>query len=752
MLRSNFPTLSWRSFAAALFIATGWSWYHFSMRDAWIFFAKLSLILVVSLGAFLIAKYLYVHAVTRTRRSSFWTGEMLRSLDTLFFASSLLFGIFFFKNELASLLYSALVFWFIFWQIQIIFSRHPSAVQVMQLSRVVFAFAFVLFVTQSALQYTAYHYYILDSNIKFFNIVFFRSFAVTLVWLALFALASLLFVSVRSRVVRSLGFIAWGITYVFFLGVWAVNIAILYFSGLYISPVALGHAAGSESVMENPLSLLLIGLTVGVTVLMALLIRRVIAVHQAVPRKWWYAYDLVLLLVAFLGLTGLSSLRNTPERAVLNSFYDFYIRRTPAVELSPALRIKLQKFGLNYDPTAFRVLDREVVFSPTTTVFLPQKLVARVPNVLIVYVESFSARFSGVYNEKLRGVTPHFDAFLEDKDTTIFTNYFNASTPTITGTLSQLCSFLPPTGHNEIQNERKLQNHHLLCLPEILKKFRGFKTADYLTAVDKEFAHKNGIFTSMGVDKVLGTSELADYISGEPLSWGYSDHQLFPALFDAMKRAPEPFLMMLATVDTHPPFNLAKDAVPYGDGNQPVLNMFHTTDHAFGLFWEQFKASSFATNTIVVVVGDHAIFPGAITTDIFPDEAGKMTYYDRNFFGLYVPGTVLPKQIDTLSSGLDQLPTLLQLFNIQVPNSFEGYSMFGDRAKYPNILGMHELGLYVNQVTKTGGRQVLYNTPSEISCPNDYSTSSTLDFTLCDYLNFYHWKRAMFEQGRFWKK
>jgi phosphoglycerol transferase MdoB-like AlkP superfamily enzyme len=210
---------------------------------------------------------------------------------------------------------------------------------------------------------------------------------------------------------------------------------------------------------------------------------------------------------------------------------------------------------------------------------------------------------------------------------------------------------------------------------------------------------------------------------------------------------------MLATVDTHPPFNLAKDAVNYQDGRQPILNMFHTTDDAFGKFWQQFKQSPFYDNTILITVADHAVFPAAITRDLFPDDAGKLTYYDENIFLMYIPDSVLPKEVSTYASGLDFTPTLLQILNINIPNSFEGHSIFDDRKKFPNLLGMHELGLYINQVKNSGGKRAVdYNVPSEITCAANYMASSTSDLTLCDYLEFYKWKRQMFEEGRFWKK
>lgn len=742
---------SFKTLFATVVVSSGWGWYHFSKHPKWIFAGKVVLLWIVVVFGWLFAKKVYQLLAKKMGAHPFWTTDFYKSFDTLFLILSLLFGIYFFTNEIFSLVWGLCVFTVLFRFLQTQFAKHPRALGLLKINRAYFTLGGFLFITQALSQYTAYHYYILDSNVRFFNIVFFRVVAMTIFWLAGFALASLMYIKIKN-VLRWSWFVIWSLLFTLELAISATNVAILYYSGLYLSPVAVGHAAGAGSVLINSLTIFLVAVLVVVLVFFVTFLRSFIRAQRLVDRSFVLVYGGTFTLAGLLIVVGLSSFRNTPESVMVKSFYDFYFGKTVQITLDPAIKVKLATFGLRYNTDAFYVSEQPQVFAPTSTLLLPKRFEKNKPNVVLVYVESFSARFSGAYNPKLSGVTPNFDAFAADPDTTVFRNYFNASTPTITGSLSQLCSFLPPTGHNEIQNERKLQNHHLLCLPEILKKYAGFKYTNYVTAVDKEFAHKDGIFTSMGVDKIYGTDELAEYISGKPLSWGYSDHQLFPALFNFMKTAPQPFLMTLATVDTHPPFNLAQDAVNYGDGTQPVLNMFHTTDDAFGGFWKDFKQSPFYKNTMVVVVADHAIFPGAITQDIFPNEAGKLTYYDENYFAMYIPDNVLPREMRVFSSGIDQLPTILQIFNINIPNSFEGRSIFDDRSRYPNLLGMHELGLYINQIDKNGKRSIEYNVPTEIVCDKGYVSSSTPAFTLCDYLQFFHWKRLMFEQGRFWKR
>lgn len=776
-------TSSFYALAGSFIIVAGWNWYHLSKHEH-SRFVLISLLMWVGIClGFCATKFIFIYFTKRFGRHQYWYNTFAHFLNELWFISSLIFLVFFSKDELMSLGFVSLIFLLLFWRLHRALAQHPEPKDWLGIHKALFSLAYFIFLVEALAQYFAYHYYILDANIRFYNIVFFRAWAMTMFWMFGFMLASVMYASLKSWLRYSL-LVVWMLAFVGGLGFWMVNIGILYFSGLYFSPVALEHMTGAGEVAGNSVTIVLGIVALVVTILFILIMRRVLRLHQATERRYWWFYNTAIGLIAVGSLVSLTSFKNTPEQVVAKSFYDYFRGETERASLDPMTQKKLERFGLFYHPGQFYVAEKGNVFSTTTPPLaglpsqplLPKKFLINKPNVLIIFLESFSARLADVYNTRYTDLTPGLDRMAVDPHTTIFKNYYNASTPTITGTLSQLCSFLPPTGHNEIQNERKLQNHHLLCLPEVLKKQAGFKYASYITAVDKEFAHKDGIFTSAGVDKIFGTGELKKYIAGEPLSWGYSDHQLFPATWNFMQAAAddgkEPWLMMLATVDTHPPFNLPKDAVNYGDGKQPVLNMFHTTDDAFGKFWDTFKQSPFYQNTIVITVADHAIFPGALTKDVLewpgnPDTQSARTFYDQNLFMMYIPDSTLPKTVDTFSSGLDLTPTLLQIFNINIPNSFEGHSIFSDRTKYPNLLGMHELGLYINQLDKNGKRTIDYNVPSHLECDNgaerqlsSRASASRLGegdesmdpLTLCEYLQFYKWKRAMFEEGKFWKR
>jgi phosphoglycerol transferase MdoB-like AlkP superfamily enzyme len=498
--------------------------------------------------------------------------------------------------------------------------------------------------------------------------------------------------------------------------------------------------------------LILIFVFVAAVVVFARVLRDLVRAYRLGARKYWYFYNTIIICTALTSLFSLTAFRHTPEFTIARTFYDFLFGDNKNIELSPLIAAKLERFGLKYDTSKFKVAHKEKVFDQPQTL-LPANFKNNPPNIVIVFFESFSSRLTSVYNPKFPGLTPGLERMAKDKNTTIFKNFYNGSTPTITGIIAELCSVYPPTGQNEINFQNLFKDHRLLCLPKILKEHDGYNYASQITAVPKTYSHKDLIFSRMGMDEVFGQDELAKYIEGEPLSWGYSDHQMFPVLFDFMRSKPQPFLMTLSTVDVHTPFTLTKDAVSYGDYQSPLLDSVHSSDDAFGKFWDEFVKSKFYDNTILITVADHAIFPVSYPKELFPElYPSGATYYDEITFMMYVPKNILPKTVDTYASSVDFTPTILEILNVNVPNSFEGHSIFSDRRAYPSILGLQEFGLYINELLPSGKRAVNYDLFSRMDCAeSDYTMSTSSPLTLCEFRDYFNWKKQMFSEGRFWE-
>jgi len=737
---------------ASFIISFGYVWYHIPHSQK----NKMALyIFLIWLGVLLLFKFfksVYLWLVSKFERHPFWRDEFFYFFDELFFICSLYFFTFFSRHELASLLIFFIVSVLLYFRLDAYLAKHPVP-DWRRAARGFFILAAFIFLIQSVFQYFAFSHYILDSNIKFYNIVLFRSVAMAAVWLAGFALASLLYISIKNFVRFSL-LIVWSALFLFSLLLGAINIGVLKHSSLYLSPAIVGHAGEGGIAVFGQTAVILISFFVAISTIAMLVIRKFMGAHKKTNKRCWYYYDFAIVAISIFAVLGIVSLRSTPEAKIIKSFYDYWRGSEVSVELDSIVKSKLERFGVFHNYDNFYLNRRDKVFENELNA-LPEKYKEKQPNIVIIFLESYSTRLTGVYNPEMKEVTPGLNAMAEDANTTIFKNMYNPSTPTITGLIAELCSFLPPIGHQEIEIEKHLQKHHLFCLPQALHE-NGYQSSLYITAVQKDFANKDSIIESMGVDEVWGTKELSDRIAGEPLSWGYSDQQMFPVLFDEMKVKKigneEPFLLMLSTVDTHPPFNLAKDMIMYGDGENDLLNAIHTTDHAFKLFWQDFTQSEFYENTIIVAIADHAVFPAAYEKKFFPDLAGKMTYYDEIVLMTYIPETLLPNEVDTYSSAIDFAPTMLHILGINIPNSFEGWSIFDKRPEYPNLLGMHEFGLWINQeINGSSTRRIDFAPPVDIDCPLVLSERDVeTPLSLCEYKNYFQWKRQMFEEGRWW--
>jgi MFS family permease len=243
--------------AGSFIIATGWGWYHLNKHNVPLLVVQLFGLALGVLAVYQASKLVYVYVLKRCKRHPFWTEQFSLFLDELFFVASLFFVIFFFKTELLSVGYVLILLPLLFWRIHYYLSHHPEAKPWLRLNKSIFILCYFTFVSQVVCQYTAYHYYILDSNIKYFNIVIFRSVAMTSFWLLGFAVASLFYWQLKSFL-RYFFIFLWSAFFVVGMVLWMVNIGILYYSGLYFSPTALDHLQGGGEVIQNNITYVLL--------------------------------------------------------------------------------------------------------------------------------------------------------------------------------------------------------------------------------------------------------------------------------------------------------------------------------------------------------------------------------------------------------------------------------------------------------------------------------------------------------------
>jgi hypothetical protein len=538
------------------------------------------------------------------------------------------------------------------------------------------------------------------------------------------------------------------------------DVGVLRYSGLHITPTALLHANNGWAVLREGNIPILVFACIGslflITWIYIQLLNKLyipISKHIRYIALGMFSAGIILYVAAPLQ----SIIYTLPERLIFIPFRSQYTQllhrdNTNTSGLPKELQEKLTRFGIIYDYEDFHLSSRNSVRIRTSTPDVRAWDRTTKPNVIIIFLESFSSRISSVYNTTIGDTTPFLKQLSTNEDVTTFHNFYNASTPTITGLLSLLCSHYTTTNHLSFA-KGMIGGHNLDCLPEILQS-HGFNYTSYMTAVSKTYTSKDVIFRDMGITEVLGKEDIAKIIDTDTNNWGYSDRQLYPAFWKHISNIKEqqPFLAMVSNVDTHTPYGVPDDGVYLADGTSNILDSFYSSDQALELFWKEFEASDLYDNTMVVFVADHAIFPNKDVQDVFPEE--KFGYYDENVFLMYVPESTVPKKVTTRASGVDFTPTLLDVLDIETPISAEGYSIFDARELYPNILGMHDLDIFISEEIAPETYNKTSGTPTILYCsPIQDLTINVVDpLTICEFYHFYNWKKIQFTQGRFWKK
>ena len=325
------------------------------------------------------------------------------------------------------------------------------------------------------------------------------------------------------------------------------------------------------------------------------------------------------------------------------------------------------------------------------------------PNVIIFFVESLSARLLGAYKNDMKNVTPNINKFANNA--MVVQGYYNHSTPTAPGLYGQNCSIYPLLTYNDMDKT-----------PNILKDINLKCMASYASIENYDtiyFSHSRGHYTHFDQNfKLWGYNEVVmwrnftkkfldtdNLILGEA---GPSDHQMMKGLVNFLKRrdSRNNFFLGLSTIESHVGRSTNPiDGIKYMNGESETLNLVHNLDDAFGIFWKYFKNSKYYNNTIVILTGDHALYPSLD----FKKVAGKdwiASVYDNLSLIIYDPIHILPKKYNVNATSIDLAPTVLQLLNIKAnnANSFLGNSIFDEKLNNTafGISGYQDFNIYIN--------------------------------------------------------
>src|SRR5690606_6294098 len=146
-------------------------------------------------------------------------------------------------------------------------------------------------------------------------------------------------------------------------------------------------------------------------------------------------------------------------------------------------------------------------------------------------------------------------------------------------------------------------------------------------------------------------------------TWGVSDADLFEQATLELARLREeggPFNLTLLTIGTHLPGFAYEECDAYGDGSRRFLNAVHCTDQLLHRWISRLEAEGQLDDSVLVITGDHHIFPSAEMRELFGDDI----VYDRRLPLIVLGAAEIPPGLAP-GAGYDLAPTVLDLLGVQ---------------------------------------------------------------------------------------
>ena len=296
-------------------------------------------------------------------------------------------------------------------------------------------------------------------------------------------------------------------------------------------------------------------------------------------------------------------------------------------------------------------------------------------NVVILYLESFNSNYTKKGGSNFENLTPNIDSLIENS--VLFSNYFNAVTPTHNSMFSSWCGIFPEL-HDNYVRENPDYTKGLTCFSDILNNL-GYSQYFY-------FGHGSwygGItlfLKNHNYDRVTELSDIErEYPEWEKIKhqWGIQDTDLSRYVNAQVKllKKQQPFNMGIFYINTHPPYYTAPDCPKYTLDNEH-LQAIHCVDHAVGMVLITLKKSGLLGNTVVVVVGDS---PG------HDYENEQFFSYNKVLLAISSPN-LTPGIDETFSYTPDLGPTMLEVMGIPVKQLQSGHSILSSRKNFSTLV------------------------------------------------------------------
>lgn len=326
---------------------------------------------------------------------------------------------------------------------------------------------------------------------------------------------------------------------------------------------------------------------------------------------------------------------------------------------------------------------REIVLLPGEKLVDPEKypllrvsppndaVVKRPRNVVLVIMESFTARFNGSIGAQF-GATPYYDALA--KEGILFDRAFSSSTHTAQGVFGTLCSF-PNLPDYESLATGPAGEQPFRTLPQIFNE-NGFETLFLYNGLFS-WDNKEGFYRHQGVQRFIGQFDFKNPTHVDK-DWGPCDFDVFNRAieeFSDLSAKKKKFFGIVLTLSNHAPFDLPKidglNEITTGGEQNKRINGVHYADWAVGQFMASARKQDWFDDTLFVFVGDHGFgIPPNITEVSLLHMHVPLLFYAPALFGG-------KHEVRHQTVGqMDILPSIVGLAGFSTPHQAFGRDVF----------------------------------------------------------------------------
>lgn len=277
-------------------------------------------------------------------------------------------------------------------------------------------------------------------------------------------------------------------------------------------------------------------------------------------------------------------------------------------------------------------------------------------NVVLVSVESLSARFSGTYG-RVPSLTPELDKLTSES--LLFTRLYASGTRTVRG-LEALALSVPPTPGESIV--KRNDNHGLYSLAGVFNS-KGYRS-QFLYGGYGAFDEMNDFFANNGYE-VHDREEIPKERIHAANIWGVADEDLYTMALeqlDAAHARGQPLFAHVMTTSNHRPYTFPEGRGPWVQGERDSAVAY--SDWAIGDFLRRARTRPWFHDTVFVLTADHCA-----------SSAGKASLPVFRYhipLWIYSPGNVSPGRFDQMVAQIDIGPTVLGLLGMDYRSAFYG--------------------------------------------------------------------------------